>query len=444
MNQDVEARLLQRHILSETYCMVTSSWQSNPQLEQSIGNWLESSLLADSTDQTLNLFQRLLIDGAGNPNPLVATAVEELALDRDKNAEREFLRIIDRSCYQIVINCLATDRTSFVSQLIDIIAKTESSREQLYAKLPRRLSYLWKLYAQSEYFQRLRKLQLIVTRRSTDSTASPSMAVLLDRYPFLYESNLLAEDVSKDYLEAIQRIKRRAQRDYEFRFSQYLTYQIRKARLKQQPDPQKTIVPVANPTLLRSRDFGTSLQSFVSKPQDGESYRDGAYSFQLQMQEPMTFVEFKEDLYIYLSKDLKSTVYAEQSFKTRLKNQIRNILPDNHAKPLDELSQVRTYTQLLNFLVIDSAERPNHVVLIDLVSNLGSATTVGLLLKIILICPKAQTSLNHRLSILFNHYYHTNQDQVPWLIKFLETWQVASSIHFGKIDASVLKQILGH
>jgi hypothetical protein len=423
--------------------MVASSCQSNPQLEKVISTSLESSLLDSTTDEILALFQSLFIDGSGHPDPLVEVAIEELALSKDKNAEREFLRIIDRACYQLITYWLSADQVSGISQLIDVILKVESSKDQMYAKLPRRLNHLWKVYAQGEYFQRLRKLQIVVTRRSTDPMASQIMAMLLDRYPFLYESNLLAEDVSKDYLEAIQRIKRRAQRDYEFRFSQYITYQIRKSNLRQRPDPQKVIAPVANPTMLKSRDFGTSLQSFVSKQQEGETYRDSAHGFQLLMQQPMTFIEFKENLYNYLSKDFSATVYAEQSFKTRLKNYLRNILPENHSKPLDEISQVRTYTQLLNFLVIDSAERPNHVVLIDLVSNLGSAATVGLLLKIILICPKAQTSLNHRLSILFNHYYYTNRNEVPWLIKFLENWQVASSIHFGKVDSSLLKQIWG-
>jgi hypothetical protein len=424
--------------------MVTSSWQSNSRTEKSIGSWLESILLANTTEKTLELFQRLLMEGAGAPDPLVSVTVEELALNRERTAEREFLRMLDQACYQMITHWLNAGHTSLISQLIDIILKVENNKDQIYAKLPRRLNYLWKLYAQSEYFQRLRKLQIIITRRSTDPNATSILAMLLDRYPFLYESNLLAEDVSKDYWEAIQRIKRRAQRDYEFRFSQYLTYQIRKARLKQHPDPQKNLVPVANPTMLRSRDFGISLQSFVGQPQNGHSYRDSAHRFQLLMQQPMTFAEFKENLYAYLSQDFKSSVYAQQSFKNRLKIQLRDILPENHAKPLDDLSQIRTYTQLLNFLVIDSAERPNHVVLIDLVSNLGSAATVGLLLKIIFICPKAQTSLNHRLSILFNHYYYTNQEQIPWLIKFFENWQVASSIHFGKVDSSVLKQILGH
>ncbi len=423
--------------------MVTSSWQSNSRTATSIDSWLESSLRENTTDKTLELFQNLFIEGSGNPDLLVGVAVEELALSKERSAEREFLKIIDRCCYQLITHWLTTGHTSFVSQLIDIILKVENGKEQIYAKLPRRLNYLWKLYAQSEYFQRLRKLQNIVTRRSTDLNANPILGTLIDRYPFLYESNLLSEDVPKNYLEVVQRIKRRSQRDYEFRFSQYLTYQIRKARLKQHPDPQKTIVPVANPTMLKSRDFGISLQSFVSQPKDGDSYWDSACAFLVLMQQPMTFGEFKENLYIYLSKDFNTSVYAQQSFKTRLKHHLRDILPENHPKPLDELSQVRTYTQLLNFLVIDSAERPNHVVLIDLVSNFGSAATVGLLLKIIFICPKAQTSLNHRLSILFNHYYQTNRDQVPWLIKFFENWQAASSIHFGKVDSSVLKQIMG-
>jgi hypothetical protein len=423
--------------------MVTSSWQSNSRIATSIGSWLESRLPENTTDQTLVLFQSLFIEGTGHPDPLVAVALEELALSKDKSAEREFLRIIDQSCYQLITSWLLAGHTSLVSQLVDIIIKTEKSHEQIYAKLPRRLNHLWKLYAKSEYFQRLSKLHSIVMRRSTDPNAQQILGTLIDRYPFLYESNLLAEDVPKDYLELIQKIKRRSQRDYEFRFSQYITYQIRKARLKQHPDPHKNILPVANPTLLKSRDFGLSLQSFVGKPENGENYRDSACAFLILMQQPMTFAEFKESLYIYLSKDLNSSVYAQHSFKNRLKKQLRDVLPENHTKDLDELSQVRTYTQLLNFLVIDSAERPNHVVLIDLVSNLGSATTVGLLLKIIFICPKAQTSLNHRLSILFNHYYFTNRDQVPWLIKFLENWQAASSIHFGKVDSSLLKQIMG-
>jgi hypothetical protein len=253
----------------------------------------------------------------------------------------------------------------------------------------------------------------------------------------------LAEDATVEYLEIIQKTKRRAQRDYEFRLSKYLTFQIRKASLRQNPDPQKSIDQVINPSLLKSRDLGSALQTFVSNSRhSSENPWDSACSFQAQIHPGLTFVDFKELLYKYLITDLDPASQAQNSFKAKLKEYLRGVIPENHPKPLDELSQVRTYTQLLNFLVIDSAERPNHMVLINLVSNIGSTATVSLILKIILICPKAQTSLNHRLAILFNHYYGSPQDDVSWLIKLMENWHIASTIHFGKIDTSLLKQIM--
>jgi hypothetical protein len=422
--------------------MVTSSWKPNLQIEKSICDWLESFLEEDSSDISLQLFQRLLIEGKGSDNPEIALAVEEMALSKDKSIERDFVRILDRCCYCLIASWMVAGKPSLVSQLIDGIAAIGSNKDPVYAKLHRRLQIHWKAYVQEGYFLRLCKLQIILTKRSTDPNAEPVMAHLLDRYPFLYESNLLAEDASKEYLEVVQKHKRRSQRDYEFRFSQYLTYQIRKAYLRQNPDSGKSIAAVANPTLLKSRDLGNALQAFIGKPKEGDSYWDSACHFQSIMQQPMTFAEFKENLYKYLSKDLGPSKYVQSGFKPKLKDHLRGILPENHGKPVDELSQVRTYTQLLNFLIIDSAERPNHVMLIDMISNFGSTATAGLILKIILICPKAQTSLNHRLSILFNHYYNSPQTEVSWLMKLLENWLIASSIHFGKVDTSMLKQIL--
>jgi hypothetical protein len=423
--------------------MVTSSCKPNMQLEQSICDWLEMMLQEQGSEATHGAFQRLLMEGKGAEEPTIAQAVEDIALNKDKGVERDFVRILDRAIHYLVTHWLIAGQTDLISQLIDEVGLLAAHKEPVYAKLHRRLQQHWKTYSQESYFQRLRKLQIIATQRSNDPNAIPVVANLLDRYPFLYESNLLAEDASKEYLEIIQKCKRRAQRDYEFRFSQYLTYQIRKAYLRQNPDPHKSITVVSNPTLLKSRDLGTAIKSFIGKHKQSESYWDGACEFQaLAQPSTMTFAEFKEHLYRYLVKDLPKSKYTQASFKPKLKDYLRSILPENHSKPLDELSQVRTYTQLLNFLLIDSAERPNHVMLIDSLSNFGSTATVGIILKVILICPKAQTSLNHRLSILFNHYYNSPQAEVPWLIKLLENWHIASSIHFGKVDTSMLKQIL--
>jgi hypothetical protein len=423
--------------------VVTSYARMTPQTEQSICNWLAQSLKDAGDEDVLMVFQRLLVEGKGITDPAIAAAIEEIALSKEKSAQRDFLRIFDQVCYQLITTWLIDGKPSLISQLIDEIGQTVNSKDQIYAKLPRRLNQLWKLYIQDVYYQRLLKLQIVVTRRSTSTNGQAPLSDLLDRYPFLYESSLLAEDATVEYLEIIQKTKRRAQRDYEFRLSKYLTFQIRKAALRQNPDPQKSIDSVPNPSLLKSRDLGSALQAFVSNSRHSpDTPWDSACNFQAQIHPNMTFADFKELLYRYLITDLDPASKAQNSFKTRLKEYLRGIIPENHAKALDELSQVRAYTQLLNFLIIDSAERPNHMVLINLVSNIGSTATIGIILKIILICPKAQTSLNHRLAILFNHYYASPQDDVSWLVKLLENWHIASTIHFGKIDTSLLKQIL--
>jgi hypothetical protein len=423
--------------------VVTSYERMTPQTEQSICTWLAESLKQAADEDVILAFRHLLVEGKSLNDPSISAAIEEIVLSKEKSAQRDFLRIIDQVCYHLITSWLVDGKPSLISQLIDEIGQISNGKEQIYAKLPRRLSQLWKLYVQDTYYQRLLKLQIVVTRQSTSTNGQAPLSDLLDRYPFLYESSLLAEDATIEYLEIIQKTKRRAQREYEFRLSKYLTFQIRKAALRQNPDPQRSIDPVANPTLLRSRDLGSALQSFVSNSRHGsESPWDSACSFQAQIYPGMTFVDFKELLYRYLITDLDPASQAQNGFKSKLKEYLRGIIPENHAKPLDELSQVRAYTQLLNFLVIDSAERPNHMVLINLVSNLGSTATIGIILKIILICPKAQTSLNHRLAILFNHYYNSPQDDVSWLMKMLENWHIASTIHFGKIDTSLLKQVL--
>jgi hypothetical protein len=423
--------------------VVTSYQRMTPQTEQSICNWLAQSIKEASEEDVLLTFQKLLVEGKCITDPEIAAAIDEIALSKEKSAQRDFLRIFDQVCYQLITTWLIDGKPSLISQLIDMIGQIGETKEQIYAKLPRRLNQIWRLYIQDGYYQRLLKLQIVVTRRSTSTSSDAPMSDLLDRYPFLYESSLLAEDATVEYLEIIQKTKRRAQRDYEFKLSKYLTFQIRKASLRQNPDPQKSIDPVANPSLLKSRDLGSALQSFVSNSRhSADNPWDSACNFQAQIHPTMTFADFKELLYRYLITDLDPASQAQNSFKSRLKEYLRGIIPENHAKPLDELSQVRAYTQLLNFLVIDSAERPNHMVLINLVSNVGSTATVSIILKIILICPKAQTSLNHRLAILFNHYYHSNQEDVSWLVKLLENWHIASTIHFGKIDTSLLKQIM--
>ncbi len=43
----------------------------------------------------------------------------------------------------------------------------------------------------------------------------------------------------------------------------------------------------------------------------------------------------------------------------------------DYQKP-DEFLKMRTYSQLFNYLIVESPQNPNHVVFMDLVSNIGA------------------------------------------------------------------------
>jgi hypothetical protein len=96
---------------------------------------------------------------------------------------------------------------------------------------------------------------------------------------------------------------------------------------------------------------------------------------------------------------------------------------------------------LLNFLIVESSQRPNHFIFIDVVSNLGPIRTTGLLLKIVLVCRKVKPYLEKRFYILFNHYENSNNEAVQWLIKMLENLNVGLSTNFGSVDLSFISQI---
>jgi hypothetical protein len=125
-----------------------------------------------------------------------------------------------------------------------------------------------------------------------------------------------------------------------------------------------------------------------------------------------------------------------------LHEHLKNTLPQSDNQKPSEFLILRTCSQLLNFLVVESSQRPKHFVFVDLITNLGATVTTVLLLKIVLLCRKVKPYLEKRFSILFNHYESSTRDGVPWLIKSLENLNVAFSIHFGRADLSCLSQIM--
>jgi hypothetical protein len=90
--------------------------------------------------------------------------------------------------------------------------------------------------------------------------------------------------------------------------------------------------------------------------------------------------------------------------------------------------------------VVNSQASPQHSTFLDLISNQGSLSTIGLLLKVVLICHKVKPYLEKKCAILFNHYENATTDAISWLVATLEQINIALSINFGNIDLSFFKK----
>ncbi len=394
---------------------------------------------AEAPARVLERFRSLFIDGIGYGDHRIWTTIETLALE--KTAEQNFPLMINRCCY-ILVNHWQMQPSGKVSvaSLVGMLDNLSDVR-MTYSRIIRRLRQLLQLYLQSDDYPKLKRLNFVLNGAidGKHGFAEQPLGSLINRYPYLYQHSLVSEERTFENVETIKRVQRDLCQEQERNLSYYLTYQIRRSRIKAQlgKDAANNLSPVANPTLLSTRELGTAFGQFAGKAEGDASYQDLSRGFVSRLQMQPTIKTFKGDLYDYIVSGVDRG-YGQRSFNDRLYRTIDNILPDRDYQRLDELSLLRTCTHILNHLVVESPSKPQHFVFVDMISNLGAVFTTGLLLKIVLICNKVKPLLESRLSILFDHYESSQCKGVPWLVKALENWNVAGAIHFGKIDASSL------
>ena len=386
----------------------------------------------------LERFKSLFFDGSGYSDSRIWTTIETLV--SQKNAEQNFPLIINRCCY-ILVNHWQMQPSGQVpiAELIGMLDNLKDMRST-YVKIARRLRQLLQLYIQSDEYLKLKRLNVVLnaTTAAKVTIDDRPLSTLIFRYPYLYQHSLVSKERNLENVETIKRVQQNLQKQYELNLSQYFTYQVRKSRMTAQIGRDARDLPViANPTLLSTRELGKAFGQFAGKAEGDASYQDLSRSFISRIELQPTISSFKRDLYDYIITGVDSS-YGQRSFNDRLSKTIDNILIDRDDRRLDEISLLRTCTHLLDRLLVESPQNPQHFVFIDLISNLGVVFTTGLLLKIVLICKKSQPLLESRLSILFDHYEDSRCQGVPWLVKSLETWNVAGAIHFGQMDASSL------
>jgi hypothetical protein len=265
---------------------------------------------------------------------------------------------------------------------------------------------------------------------------------LIRRYPYLYEHCLISEDATFEQKETVRNFQSQIQRKFEIDLSQYVTYKLRRIQMLKNTSPaeaNRILRPVNNPTLLSDSELYTTLKHFVGKVEHGNTYHEAAEKFIKYGGQARNFRDFKDDLYEYLVSSV-DTQYGKKQFNQKLYKHLQNTLSQADEQKVNDILLVRTCSSLLNFLVVQNQSSPQHFVFLDLISNQGTVPTMGLLLKIVLICRKVKPYLERKFAILFNHYETSTTSTVSWLVGTLEQLNIAFSLNFGNMDLSFFKR----
>lgn len=395
----------------------------------------------ETPEQLIDRFRTLFFEGVGYPHPEVVAALDQIV--SSKEIDEYFHYILNRCCHILINRWHGRPQLQYaVPALLELfeMRHRREVREYIRARQIRNLHHVVEKFTETEQYLTLKRLSHLVRvdDRSSHNKNRP-LGNLIQRYPYLYEYCLVSEDSPIEHHNNIRRIQMDAQHQFEVNLSHYVTYRVRQARLKKQvPSSQaySRLRPVENPTLLSDRELVRSLNQFSGKVDQGRSYSDSARIF-LQQNQGVSFRKFKRDLYDYLGTSIEPS-YGCRKFNKLLVNQLESASPQSDDQPVNEFLLIRTCSQLLSFLVLESSAHPQHFVFIDLINNLGPLLTTGLLLKIVLLCRKVKPYLEKRFSILFSHYETVAQNSVEWLVKMFENLNVALSMTFGSTDITPL------
>lgn len=431
--------------------ILDSYFQQTSQEEQKLYDYFSDCVQQKSPSQVIDHFYCLFIEGREYDNKQVHSAMKTIV--GSKQVDQRFNFVINQCC-QILINHWYTqpELQPAISELLERFDNLPSAKLNSYS-YSNRGRQLVKNFTDTEQYRKLKRLTRVInqnleitTSRENNSISFSQVGNLIKRYPYLYKHCLVSEDSSYQFQRTVRTIRTGVQESFERDLSLYVTYLVRLAQLARARQLStgvgRVIHRVPNPTLLSEYEFNIAIKLFLGKVEGDYNYRGLAQNFLNYSSEISSYKLFKEALYEYLISSIDPQ-YAQGKFGEQLSKKMEGIMPTYHSQKPTEFLLLRTANHILNFLVVESSQNPNHYVFLDLVNNLGATQTIGLLLKLLLLSHKIKPYLEQRLAILFSHYEYSSQELVPWLIKALENLHIALSIHCGATDLSCLKMIKG-
>lgn len=411
-------------------------------LEQAIYQYLRNYVENNSPTEVIGEFRRVFFEFSIKDTAL-RSHMENLIFSKEDRAR--FTYVLNY-CYHIIINHWAqqSELQQFIVELVDVI-DTVNFKTQCYDRRRKKIFELADNFCHTDYYTKLQRIAKVIGRKSlANFNFQEPISNYLTHYPYLYRVLLLGKEYSPEEKSLIVKLQNIRQKYFEFQLTQHIIYRSRLveiARARQiSHGAGKIIRRVKNPSLLSQEDLRNSVKRYLEKPNKKETLEQISQKFLWENKSDISYKEFKNNLCAYLVLGVKS---RKKDYK--LNEIISDILDKSYyqsdSQPLNDSLIFQTCRRLLRYIMVDTTKQNNHRQLIDLVMNLGTATTVSVLVRMVLICPQIKPELEQRLAILFVKYESQKAEDVTWLIKILENFLIAFSLHFGNIDLSAAKFI---
>lgn len=406
------------------------------QEEERLYQHLLELVQTESPHLLIERFRLLFVEAMSYPDSDLQRNVDRLI--QSAAAAQTFRFILNRCCH-ILINRWQS-RPYQYEEIAELIALFESTPIRPIAadfsrsRIIKRQRQLMQEFQQTEQYLTLKRLSNVLQPELTIAESQP-LGTLIRRYPYLYEHCLVAEGTPNVQKASIRQLQTERQKQFEIDLSRYITYQVRRV------SSDRIVYPVENPTLLDEPSLSSALYQFTGKIDGNYTCREVAQQFSAHCKEVRSYKNFKSELYQYLT-DAVDPAYGKRHFNQQLEQFLTNSYQDSETQPLTDFLMVRTCSQLLNFLVIESTQQPQHFVFVDLLSNLGATATTRLLLQIVLLCRRVKPYLEKRFSLLFHHYESYSRDRVQWLIAAMENLHIALSINFSDLNLCFVNQLM--
>ncbi|NJL48928.1 MAG: hypothetical protein HC929_17490 [Leptolyngbyaceae cyanobacterium SM2_5_2] len=377
--------------------------------------------------QLIERFRLLFLDGANYPDSSITKALFTLA--QETNAEREFKYVLNRCCYTLINLWYTQPRDHWA--IPELIALFDDPATVSSAPEVQRIQALVKEFVASDQYAALGRLRQIFSEPKAAQSFSAAtvdeqpLAYRIRYYPFLYDNSLLTKDSGQEQKQNISDLRRKAEIDLG----------IRLARFHSGQGKASSGAGLVNPTLLEQPALQEAIGYYTGKIDGGRTQKDLARWFATYSKTTRSFRDFKEEFVDYLLSPIAAVEpkYSGNHFTRNLRQYLRETLSEFDDQRLNSFILVETCRRVLNFLVVDSPQRPVFRRFRHLLEDIGYTLTMGLLLRVVLFCSAAKPWLERCFSVLFNLHERRFCKEVPWLVTSLEHANVALITNFNDV-----------